>query len=202
MQVSVRVTFDRAIERLDLTKKQANRALVRALNKTATTARAQASREIRDEGYGLKVGDIKGALSVRKAVAALLTAKVRATGRPISLYKYGARQTRNGVTVNVLHGRKLIAHAFIATMPNGHVGVFLRVDSAAHAQAAANGAIKAYAGKRKGAYRHGLPIRELFGPSIPAAFSNDAVMRALEQAIRDRFPTVLAQELRYEGLRH
>ena len=40
-------------------------------------------------------------------------------------------------------------------------------------------------------------IEELFGPSIPFAVLNKEVRAAIEQTIKERFPQVLAQELRF-----
>jgi hypothetical protein len=51
---------------------------------------------------------------------------LRATGAQVTLINYGATQTKRGVSVCVKNGRKLLRHAFIATMPNGHKGVFER----------------------------------------------------------------------------
>ena len=64
----------------------------------------------------------------------------------IPLFDFGARQTKRGVSYN-LGGRKTLAGAFIATMPTGHEGVFMR----------------------KGANR--LPIQERFGPSLGHVFA-------------------------------
>lgn len=191
INVSVKTDIDRALRKLHLTKDESRKAIARALSKTATTARAEAARDIRDAGYGLKIGDIKDAISIRRATAYDLKALVRATGRPIPLIQYGARQTKKGVTVNVKNGRKRIAHAFIATMPNGHKGVFVRKGDQ-HRRVMRNGRVVST----------GLPIRELYGPSIPSAFANEVVQRAIASAIRERFPTVLKQELAYLGTLH
>jgi hypothetical protein len=40
-----------------------------------------------------------------------------------------------------------------------------------------------------------LPIRELYGPSIPDALTNDAVQKALAQTIARKYPAILAHEL-------
>jgi hypothetical protein len=72
------------------------------------------------------------------------------------LINYGAKQTKKGVTVRVKNGRTTLRHAFIATMPNGHKGVFERVGSG-HKRVT----------KKGRSYMSGLPIKELYGPSIP-----------------------------------
>lgn len=191
MQFNAKVNIDGALEKLGATRIGSGKALERALNKTAVTARAQSAREIRDAGYGIKIGGIKDAITIRRATQADLIAVVKATGNPIPLIKYGARQTAKGVSVSVKGGRKVIAHAFIATMSSGHEGVFLRTDKS-HKKVT-----------RKGkTYYSGLPIKELFGPSIPSAFANQVVQEAVIAAIHKRFPVVLRQELKFAGVIH
>jgi hypothetical protein len=201
INVNVKVDIERALRKFDLVRDDATRAIPRALNRTLTTAQAQAAREIVDAGYGLKVGAIKKSLDLTRATPNRLTAILRATGRPIPLINYGARQTAAGVTVNVLHGRKLIPGAFIATMPSGHEGVFVRVGSSARLPGGVSAGKAQRSPRGAGGKKHGLPIRELYGPSIPKAFGNRVVRDALTQAVKERFPTALDQELRYLKLR-
>ena len=166
------------------------KALPRALNKIAAQTKVQAARQIRDAGYGIKIGDIKAAIAINQARANSLVAVVKATGRPIGLIKYGARQTKSGVTVAVKKGRKAIPHAFIATMPNGHKGVFIRTGNT-HKKVNKSGKT----------YWSGLQIKELFGPSVPSAFINQTVQDALIANIRDKMPAILAHEIEYLGLK-
>ena len=182
--VSVKVDIDGALKKFEMTADEGKKAVIRALNKTAKSVQIQASREIRDAGYNVKSATIKKAIKVRLANNNVLQAGVRALGRPIPLIDYGARQTKKGVSVNVKDGRKLISGAFIATMPTGHKGVFLRK----------KGTIT---GKRGKTILARVISHELFGPSIPAAFSNDVVKRAMLNEIRDTMPKKLEQELNY-----
>jgi hypothetical protein len=189
IKISVQADISGALRKLNVTAEQARKAIPRALNKVATTARAEAAREIKQAGYGLKVGAIKKAIKTIRATKHDLTAIVRASGSPIPLIEYGARQTRKGVTVSVLRGRKLIPGGFIATMPTGHRGVFVH-----------KGEVNRWVMRNGKRVRSRLPIRELFGPSIPQAFVNNTVQAALKGAIKARFPVVLMQELRAVGL--
>lgn len=173
-----------ALELLQSARDMRDTAVVRALNKTAAQVVTASSREVRKAGYNLKAADIKRALKLSRATASNLTATVTASGKPIPLIRYGARQTSKGVTVQVLSGRKLIPGAFIATMPGGHTGVFVREPNARH---------KKMRGKGKTSW-HGLPIRELYGPSIPDGLANDKVRDALQQLIATKFPTILEHE--------
>lgn len=162
------------------------KATVRAINKTAEQVKVQASREIRDAGYNLKIAKIKKAITLRRASKTELVAVLRATGKPVGLINYSARQTKAGVSVQVKNGRKLISGAFIATMPNGHKGVFVRKG---------HGHRKVVKGGKT--TWSGLPIDELFGPSIPSAFMNKVVQDALRSAVREKFPRLLKHELQY-----
>ena len=200
IKVTVRSDMDRVISKFRVADPKP--AVARALNKTITTCRAKASQAIRAAGYNIKAGDIKAAMSISRASGAVLIARITASGRPIPLGKYGARQTGKGTSVRVKNGTKLIPGAFIATMPSGHKGVFVRVGSAAHTNLKALGMFKQPKGaRRKAQYKHGLPIDELFGPSIPSAFINEVVTQQLITTARDRFPVVLAQELNYLQLK-
>jgi hypothetical protein len=207
IRVDVKADISRALRKLDIGRDEARKAIPRALNKTATTARADAARRIASVGYKIKIAALKRAISIRKANASELRAVLKATGRPIPLIAYGARQTKQGVSIAVLNGRKQLEHAFIATMKSGHKSVFLRFDQATargfkrdgKLLSSARRGFRVSAGGLTGSSnaKHGLPIRELFGPSVPSAFKNEIVQTALEQAIRERFAVVLEQELRY-----
>ncbi len=158
-------------------------AVVRALNKMAAQVKVQSAREIRGVGYNLKISVIKKAIDVRRAGLGNLKSSVVAKGRPIPLMNYGARQTAKGVSVQVLKGRKVINEAFIATMGNGHKGVFVRA-GAGHKKVMKNGK----------ASWHGLPIRELFGPGVPDGLANKAVQDVLQRFVDDKFPGILEHE--------
>jgi len=188
IKVDVRGDMDRIIADLGRTARDVKDvATVRALNKVIAQVRTAASREVRAAGYNLKAAEVKKGLATYNAAAGNLTAKVIASGRPIPLIKYGAKQSaKGGVVVNVLNGRKTIDHAFIATMPNGHLGVYVRVGNQ-HKKVSKPGRM----------LWSGLPIKELFGPSIPDGISNQAVQGALERLIVDKFPVILQQQIKY-----
>ena len=116
-----------------------------ALNDTASHIRTVASREIRDK-WNIKKKDLDPFIKVEKATRAKLEAKVEMRANPIPLSKFGARQTRKGVSVEVHKGkRKILKRAFFAQMGSGHSGVFRR---------------KAKSRKQGKPYRS-LPVREV-----------------------------------------
>lgn len=185
MQIDVKADISAALRKLDrVSKEVTDKAVVRALNRVAEQARTQAAREIREAGYNVKAAALKKAMDLSKASQGRLVARVRATGRPIPLINYDAKPVKNGVAVKVKGARKVIAHAFIVTLPSGHRGVFERVGST-HKKVMHNGV----------AQWRGLPIKQLFGPAIPSMFANKIVQDALERGVRERFPERFKHEL-------
>lgn len=168
-----------------MTSDVTQRATVLALNRSIDRAYTEAAREARAAGYNMRISDIKALLRRTRASAASQIATLTASGRPVPLIKYGARQTSRGVTVQVLNGRKLIPGAFIATMPSGHTGVYVRDANAKHKKV-----------KRAGHTSwHALPIRELFGPSVPDMFVNYQVSESIMDLIDAEFTKRFEHEL-------
>lgn len=154
-QLSVKADVSRALKSVSETREKiVLAAAARALNRTATTLRAEAARQISTQ-LGLKVSAVKRGLFINKAAKHALVAQIVAVGkRGIPLRDLHPRQTDSGVTVR---GGTLVPteypHAFIVEALGRHV--FERV------------------GKKR------LPIRRLYGASIPSAFSTAAVRQAL-----------------------
>jgi len=133
-------------------KGRAPRAITRALNRSADSGKVFMARQITQD-TGLPVSKVKDKILVDKATPASLVATIRVSGKRLPLILFAARGANpsrgrgRGVTADVGTGRKLYPRAFKATVGIGqHEGVFLR----------------------KGHRR--LPIRELFGPSLPHVF--------------------------------
>lgn len=149
-----------------------------ALNKMAQQAKSEASRRIRSR-YNIKKGDLDSNFRLRRASVNNLSAIVTASGNPLPLYDFGARQTKAGVSVMVLKGQRKVVQpidgrrAFIATMSSGHVGVFVR----------------------KGKSR--LPIQELSSLSIPQMFGTKNVMGALTAFVNERLRPLLVHEIEF-----
>lgn len=146
------------------------KATVRAMNRVIDMARTEAVRKIREK-YSFPATLVRSTLITYKASPQRIEAVVRGRGRRTRLIDMQARQTRQGVTVRIGKTRKLIRHAFIATMKSGHTGVYIRTTK-----------------KR-------LPIKELYTISIPEGFASKTVMDALTEKVRDVFPGRLQHEL-------
>jgi hypothetical protein len=192
IRVSVSGSMDEIRAQLGATQKEAAKAGSRALNRTASRVRTYAARAIKAAGYNLKISDIKRSIRIVKASPSVLSASAVASGHSIPLIQYGARQTSTGVSVNVKSGRRVIPHSFIQTMKSSHRGVFIRRE--VHSVGAAKGLERRRTGHTT---RHGLPIDELLGPSIPAAFSNAVVQHALIENVEQYFPVEMRRQLEH-----
>jgi hypothetical protein len=154
-------------------------ASVRALNKVADNVRVGASRAIREK-RALSAKTVRESMQIRKATRTDLKSTLVVTGRPIPLREYKARPTRAGVTVEVTPGdRKLIEHqgnkAFIVEGLGKHVFA------------------------REGGSR--LPIKKLFGPSLPATFVSEQVERQWVEIAKDSMIKRMSDEVRFELIR-
>lgn len=118
---------------LDAAPTKTSIALLRALKRGTKSARTHAARVV-SRDMGLKVGEVRNRIRLKEPTGQTLTGELGGSLKRIPLIKLkGGRKRRP-------------RHAFIATMPTGHEGVF----------------------KRAGSKR--LPIRELFGPSVGRVF--------------------------------
>lgn len=155
------------------------KVMSRGLNRTAQSARTQISRSLAQR-IGLKIKDVRARLTLSKASYSNWRSAVGISGKRFGLIKFAARQTKKGVTYRKGRNRILIRHAFIATMPSGHRGVFMRK-----------------AGPR-------LPIAEMRGPSLAQVFTGaqDEANRIyreslarLEKNIHDQVNLILRRRL-------
>jgi len=141
-------------------------AIVRSLNRAGVSARAVMAREIVKDIGGVKVGDVKDRIRIENAVRATMRVRLSISGKRIPLIAFGAkgpfpsRGRGRGVTSRLRGGTSPIPGAFMAKVGSGgHVGVFTR-DSRRGASSR----------KSKGAWSKNLPIRQLYGPSLPQVF--------------------------------
>lgn len=145
------------------------KAAARAINRTTTTVKAKARRQIAKE-MGVKQSSVEKRTKVKRATRQRLAAFIIWRGRPFNLIQFAARQIRRGVSHKAWGRRQVAKGAFIARMPNGARIVAARV------------------GKLR------LPIKALWGPSVPRA----AAEKTIQRAIRATVHTVLPQRLRHD----
>jgi len=155
-----------------LDPKRARKAIVAALNQTARTTRTLAARELQ-KAAGFKVGEAKRQMRIYKATADRPQAHLVAEGWPMLLLKAGrnARQTRKGVSITAYGRRQTYAGTFLATMPSGHRGIYTR--------------------KRNTR----LPIRELYGPSVPRTLLRHDVQSAVMDGVAETLPKAMTRQI-------
>jgi hypothetical protein len=130
-------------------------AIARALNRAGTSTRAVMARAI-SKDTGLPVNTVRGKLHLDKATPHHLVVRISVTGKRLPLINFKARGPEpsrgrgRGVTARLPGGAGRYPHAFIATMATGHKGVFQR--------------------QSRGPGSRRLPIRQLYGPSLPKVF--------------------------------
>lgn len=149
-----------------------DKAIVRAANRTAPSVRLFVQKAA-SERFKLKRKTIVDRAFLMKATRETKYARLDLSPlRNIPRVYFGARPKkvktpvgpRQGVTAFVNGGRVQIPGAFLATMPNGKVGVF----------------------ERKGASR--LPIKQLFGTEMRDLFEKDAgFLNSLQGHTREVF---------------
>ena len=126
INVTTAGSLDPILAALNATENQVLTAAVRALNKTAIWLRAQSVTAISQQKQ-IKQNLIRERLRIIRANRASLKAFVIAKLYGVKACKLGTmRQTSTGVSV----GGYDFPHAFIATMPTGHTGVFQRKGTA------------------------------------------------------------------------
>jgi hypothetical protein len=157
-----------------------------ATNNTLSTTKTATSKEIRNH-VTAKATAVNKTLTIKKMFKSDMSANITCTGKPLPLISYQVSQVVRGVNVKVLvsGSKKLVEHAFIATMKSSHKGVFWRTDTR-------RGTSKRFpVGKRtaipppraRSGYEiaHGignfqLPIHELYGPRVPDVLTKESVM--------------------------
>jgi hypothetical protein len=171
--VGVNVSNDAAAFRAAITEfkdRDIKRAVAIALNRTADRVRAEAVRRIR-QTYRIQQRELNRGFTIRRAWAGNLQSLVYASGRPLNVIGFEARQTKNGVSVNIKGTRKVIRHAFIARLPN-YTGVFMR----------------------KGKSR--FPIKAIRTVDVPGLFESQIVKHALASVAVDAFRLELGRSVR------
>jgi hypothetical protein len=189
-ELKVNIEISQALRKLKNTTPGCKRALVRAVNGGLLTARAEAARQVKATGFLYKVGTIKNYIKLVRATesADQVIGSLRSKGYPIALIKFdvqpapirrGAGFARPAVGIFATIGGKEYGNskAFYARINRGkgeHVGVFIRTGSTR------------------------LPIKQLFGPSMPDALSSPDVYVPARAYFDKRFDVVLAQQIKYE----
>lgn len=152
-------------------ERDANKAIMRSLNRTATGAKTLTAKEVA-QTVTLKSKKIKELLKIRKANRNSLSAKLTLIGKPMPAVFFTNRKLRKGVSIKIFKNQSSakFRHFFYATMPGGgHRGIFSRKEIS------------------PGVYHRRLPIVESFGPSITTVYEQTSgLARRLERHSADR----------------
>lgn len=164
MQIDIKISnVDEIKMKLGNMGKQAPKVVSRVINRVITNVKKNISIEVRKR-YVVKTEDIKKTLSSSKATSTKLSAYVKSEGTRIPLYKFsvspGEPRPKNppkSFKAKVLKSSGLKPlDGFVAKMKSSHVGLFERL------------------GKER------LPVKELYGPSIPQMVGNKEVWKNIE----------------------
>lgn len=126
---------------------------------------------ISDRGVRAKIASIR----LIKAIKRNPKASIKVSGKRLPLIDQGGqwRKSNSGASYIGRGGvRTVVPGSFIATMPTGHSGIYKR--------------------KTK---KH-LPIKELFGTSVPKVFSQVVIQTQLINHIRNNLPSEMRRQMR------
>ncbi len=156
MQLVMRFKTEDVLKNISAFKRRYPAAVRRAVNRAATSARAQLASDVAKD-LKLPVGVVKEQLPIQEANvggSGEFTARIYANAKRIALEKFGATgpyPSRGRGTVRVRG--KAYPNAFLAVVgKGGHRGVFTRTGASTR--------------KSRGAWSKNLPIIELKGASI------------------------------------
>lgn len=164
----VEVTSVEEIEqRLGAFKSKAPLVVSRAINRAVSNIRKNMGKEV-PQRYFVSSGTVRGTIRTVNANKGSLSGAVISHGSPIALAKFkispnrGVKRTKKGYSPGVYSagveksgGLKPLSgdpKAFMADMKSGHTGIWNRVS-----------------GSR-------LPIKQLYGPSVPQMAKNEEIM--------------------------
>lgn len=176
------------------------RAMSKALNRTATTVRAEQARAIK-ESMGLsRVGDVKKRISIRKARPNRLVARLEYKGRPLNLIAFKARQLKAGVRHQAWGNKRTIAGAFIVEASNGKRLVFIRKGGRGKRGRGVNPASRRAAAIAMaiGKPDRGGKLKALSGPGIADTAATPAIQDIREKTVARVLTERFESNLRFE----
>lgn len=160
-------------------------AMSAALNRTTTTVRAQAARDIKAEIGPIRIGRIKKELIRRKATTRTLSATIYSKNNVLGTIHFGARQLKKGVSHREYGKRRLLKGAFIAKVRPGAGFGDDRVAQVFY---------------RKTDRR--LPLQKLWGPGIARTMGRDPVKSGMLKTVDDNLFKNLKAQIRWRANRN
>jgi len=173
---------------------EAEKASVRAINRTMTGVRTDGIR-ILSEHYALTASAIRESWHISRARFRDPCGVVGSRGTFIRLSKFGARQTKTGVSVKVLrrNPRAVVAHAFIARVKSGQRDdqVYWRQYKGPRKRAVTG---RAYA---RMPFEYRFPVKALYGPRIQDHLGDPAIIEKLTRMAGERLSKDMKHEVEY-----
>jgi hypothetical protein len=158
----------------------------RALRKTASNAKTETARAIKDE-YKISSRVVGKSIKVSTVYGPRPKAEITVKGRPLPMAAFKPKQTKVGVRVRIKGKALVVPHAFVAKMRSGHSGVFARGSYKSVASPTGNFGRFKFSSDR-------LPINEFFTFSLPQGFNNKVVMSRVIVRFQARYPINLQHE--------
>lgn len=174
VEVDERVVRD-IQSRLGNMSRKAPNVISSALNRAATNVNSNIKKEVRKE-YHIKAKDVQDTISKSKATRGNLSAVVKSSGGVIGLDKFKVSpktvnpKRKRPIKVSVKKGHlKEVMGAFVANINGSKVFERVRKDR--------------------------LPIRRLFGPSVPQMLKNEEIRGRIENEGQETFHRRLDHEV-------
>ena len=167
---------------------QTDRAVASALNRVSAMGKTVASREIRGR-YRITKKMLDARMGTTKAGARHLRSTIWSQGAPLPLRLFKYRQVKKGVKVTVTGRPTLIPGAFVATMKNGHRGVFAR--------GRYDGSGFRFRKNRLSKGKSDLPITAMHTVSQGPMFSHPTVIAPVVDQIERMLPVRIEHELNW-----
>lgn len=156
---------------------KANQIKYRAVQRAALAGKTEAIKQAKNK-YNLKTKEITKTFKLIKPTKDDPTSKLISTGKRVRLIKFKVNpktvpKKRKNIKVSVLkaQGLKTLKTAFIAKMQNGITGIF----------------------EREGKER--LPVRQLYGPSVPQLFKDETIKTAIKERAKEALEERIVHEL-------
>ena len=150
------------------------KAVARTLNRVSGSTKSASTKHIAPL-MNAKQADIKRRMVEDKAYPRKLWASIIASGSPLKLMSFKARQTARGVVAKAWGVKKLYKHTFIAPVKKG----------------SSNMAV--YTRKSK----HSLPVKQLWGPGIAQLFKQEKNIVIMQDTVLMRLSTEFKNNLNF-----
>ena len=206
VRLSVKTNVDEVFAALDRELSKVNGiAIPRALNELRDQAQVAGLRKI-SELYQVGPRITEKYVSLKFATPLDLEATITVKGAGFPMSAFQPRRLRNGVSVLIKGKRIMIPGAFLATMKNGHQGVFARGAYGGKSRrkltlTGSFGRFKFGRGERvKRANRWGsteLPINELFTFAPADTLADADVTAAMQDRVDEQAAKVIERNIRY-----